>query len=423
MGILKKIKGGALQFVLFIGVVIAILLLTFISLAHSHRFFQTKGGLVIENINAVNDGINHSLRNNSVFNDTVVMNIYPENPKEISVYRSYWGMFEKVSVTSEAYGNKYAKTALIGGWFDKKDCPSLFLRENNRPLVVVGAAVIKGKLQLPERGIKAGSMGGKSFTGVISGPGNISKSSSRLPKLTQSLEQNMNQLIKGNFGEGVQMAEVTYPLRIKHSFEEETRVVYSDGAIELSNSSVIGNVIVYSGYKIVVDRSSNIKDAILIAPEIEIKNNSTGHFQALASDKITVGRSCKLNYPTALVITNDRRIENKEDESGVFIADNTIVKGGIAYLLDHSDDMRPYSPQIRISENALVFGEVYCTENLELLGEVRGSVYTSSFMVQKFGSIYQNHIYGGKLDIRNLHERYVGLLLDKKDKKVMKWLY
>jgi hypothetical protein len=68
---------------------------------------------------------------------------------------------------------------------------------------------------------------------------------------------------------------------------------------------------------------------------------------------------------------------------------------------------------------------VYCTKNLELNGRVRGNVTTDGFIALENGSIYQNHLYNGIINSKDLAKSYAGLLLASREqnKKVIKWLY
>ncbi|MGC1633475.1 MAG: hypothetical protein WA749_15300, partial [Gelidibacter sp.] len=66
---------------------------------------------------------------------------------------------------------------------------------------------------------------------------------------------------------------------------------------------------------------------------------------------------------------------------------------------------------------------VFCNNNTELRGTVYGTIYTSNFVAQQSGSIYQNHIYNGRILSKELPTEYIGLQLESTQKGVMKWLY
>jgi len=82
-----------------------------------------------------------------------------------------------------------------------------------------------------------------------------------------------------------------------------------------------------------------------------------------------------------------------------------------------------YKPQIELEVDAAIYGELYCNQNVELKGQVYGSVYADAFIANQFGSIYQNHIYNGKINALELPSEYIGLSLEDSKKNIVKWLY
>lgn len=418
----KKIKGGALQFVLFIGAVIAVLLLAFISLTYSHRFFQKKGDLVLEAVALANDGVNHLLHNNIEVNDSVYLSIEKDNrDQSVVAHKSYWGLFEKLAVHSKLLHNEYTKVALAGGRFDKRDSYSLFLQENNRPLVLVGNSKLQGKLLLPKDGVRPGNMGGKSFTGTVSPPSDILVSKKQLPVINTSITDHIKMWLEGHFEDEMELATMNYPLRLKNSFKNNTQLIYSDYPIQLTSAELVGNIIIYSSSGIRIGRETTVKDVIFIAPVIVIEKGFKGALQAIASQKITVESKVTLNYPSALILFNHKM---KNPQATIHLGEHSLVKGAVVYWEEEGKEEQFFNAQVKIDQTAVIEGEVYCSKAVELLGEVRGSITTSYFTVNKFGSVYQNHIYGGRLDVNMLHENYTGLIYDKdQNKKVVKWLY
>ena len=71
MQLTTKIKAGALQFVVFIGVVIAILLGSFLTLVHIHALFGKQTDITIQTIKNADLGISYALQNNNIQNDSV----------------------------------------------------------------------------------------------------------------------------------------------------------------------------------------------------------------------------------------------------------------------------------------------------------------------------------------------------------------
>lgn len=160
---------------------------------------------------------------------------------------------------------------------------------------------------------------------------------------------------------------------------------------------------------------------ILIAPVIEIKRNVKGTFQAFATRHMVVAENVKLDYPSALVLLSDYKKEDSEEPHYLEIKPKSQITGSVVCLGSTSTDN--YDIQIKIEDNVIIEGEIYCQQNLELRGTVLGSVYTNNFIVKENGTTYQNHLYNGKINAKTLTDKYVGLAFDDSSKNIMKWLY
>ena len=302
----------------------------------------------------------------------------------------------------------------------------MYLKENNKPLVLVGNTKIQGVAFLPKRGIKSGNISGHSYYGdrLIYGSTRLS---TNFPKLLSETLKHIK-IDNSNIVEvqdANQFLDISISRAHQNSFFKPLQVIFSNTDIELSNIELTGHILVQSKTKISVDASSTLKDVVLIAPEIEIKDNVTGTFQAFASETINVGKSCKLEYPSALVLNErNRTVENDTLQSidhTIAIDKGSKIKGIVVFL--RGSKPNNYKAQIVIDENVTITGEVYCEQNLELKGDVFGSVFTNNFVASQSGSIYQNHIYNGTIIVNNLPQEYVGLPMENSKKGVLKWLY
>ncbi|SFZ93402.1 hypothetical protein SAMN05428642_103113 [Flaviramulus basaltis] len=422
-----KVKAGALQLTMFITVVIALLLAAFIILIHTHKRFKIQTDFVKETIANADMGMDYAINNNIRLNDTISLDLKEEDYKTVKVHKDHWGIFEKVISISQIKQNRFKKIALLGASQSKLDRTALYIEDNNRPLVVVGNTKIQGMSYLPKQGVRTGNISGHSYYGnsLIYGPTRTSKT--ELPKLSsQMLEQikTIQEQIETLNQE--QFIDLDKNRTHQNSFYNPLQVVYSNSDINLSNVSLIGHILVQSKTKIIVEASSKLKDVILVAPEIDIKSNTKGTFQAFASKQITVGTHCKLEFPSALVLIEDAKNDievaqsnNQKETPFIKLDKNTEIKGTIIYL----GNTKNYKAQVFIDENTEVTGEVYCSQNMEFLGSVFGSVFTSNFIANQSGSSYQNHLYNATISIENLPGEYVGLSFANAKKNIAKWLY
>ncbi|MBO6881086.1 polymer-forming cytoskeletal protein [Winogradskyella sp.] len=418
---MKKLRAGSLQLVTFIVVAIAILLSSFILLIHIHRQFRLKSNLTIETVGLVNNGINGLLQNNEVHEDTVSIPLRDEGYKSLKVHRGFWGSYGKVHSRAKIKSTELVKTALIGSTTLEQKSPALYIKDNKKPLVLVGNTKIKGKAFLPERGVKSGNISGKSYYGGRFVYG-LTETSKDLPKLNTDLLDYLKDLKSGNFKvDNQEYIELNSSKTHQNSFEDTLQLAYSHSDIILSNIGLTGHIVVHSRTRIVIDASAKLEDVIVVAPIIEIKPNVVGSFQAIATERISIDKNVTLAYPSALVLQNDYVKDEHNGSKSIFMADHSKVSGQILVLGETQPNN--YDAQVKISANAVVEGMIYCEQNLELRGTVYGSVYTDHFIIKEGGSIYQNHLYNALIDSSELPREFVGLGFDDQKKGIAKWLY
>ncbi len=415
----KKLKAGALQYTIFIAVVIALLVFAFISFNFVQNKLRIKAVFFQEVVEATLQSFNHIANAELPYNKETILPKDEDTHKETILLKKHWGVYDVLISTSTRNKETFSKTALIGGYL--KERTALYLYDANQPLVVVGNTRIEGKSYLPSKGIKSGSIGGKSFMGNQLIYGEVLKSSKKLPEFRNAISyMNIINIIELN--ENNEIIDLRENLKLTHPFSEPTKLVRNFDPITLNYHKLSGNVVVYSETSIKVEATSNLNDIILIAPEIEIADNVKGNFQAFANKKITAGKNCELEYPSTLIL--DERIEltsNKNEKIPQILIDKgTNIKGVVVFLSENEDEN--YKPQIVLEEQSSIMGEVYCSKNIELLGIVKGSVFTKGFIANQFGSVYKNHIYNSKIILTDLPEQYCGLTFSGTESKVAKWL-
>ncbi|NQX85435.1 MAG: hypothetical protein HRT67_05960 [Flavobacteriaceae bacterium] len=423
-----KFKAGALQLTTFIIVVIALLLTTFILLIHLHKQFQIQSDFIIDTTNLANSGVDYVIQNNVKINDTIAIDLNEEDYKNLKIYRKFWGVFEQVISTAAIKNRRFQKVAFLGAKQQKSNRAVLYVQDNNTPLVLVGMTKIEGLAYLPKQGVKSGYISGQSYYGsrLIYGGTRVS---SKLPKLSSDVVNSISQLEQSYSKLPLnQFFNIQESTTFTNSFLQPLQIVFSNDEINLRNIQIIGHVLLQSKSKIVVHSSSNLKDVILMAPEIELRSNTKGSFQAIASKKIVVGDNVKLNYPSALVVKEKNGSQketstsvSRDEVSKVVVEKDAVIKGVIMFIGE--DRPNNYQSQILIKESATVYGELYNTQNTELQGAVYGSIFTSNFIANQSGAVYKNHIYNGKINVNELPREYVGLLFNDSKKGIMKWLY
>jgi hypothetical protein len=423
-----KIKSGALQFTVFVSVLIALLLAGLILYAYTFIYMKEQSKGAIENIQFCDVGIQALLEQQEFNTDTVQLDFIKKENQSIKTHLSQWGIFEKGISVSQFRKKKFIKTAIIGSLINSDQSPTLYLQETYNALTVVGNTTIRGIAYLPQQGVNSGYIAGNSYYGSQLIYGTIKKSEKELPQP----KKNLLEVIAYNLKQYKPTAEEDYislekSSRIINSFQKKTKAIYSENPIVLENKNITGNIIIKSETSIQIRKSALLKDVILIAPIIEIEDETTGVFQAIASKKITIGKACKLSYPSALVLYQDNKSHPDEVsvnpmDNKIFIDTKSIVKGSICYF--QTKTTADFQTQIVLEKETIVKGQIYCNGNLEIKGTVSGSVITKQFVANQAGSIFVNHVYNATIENRNIPNLYGGIPLEQEQAKtILKWLY
>jgi hypothetical protein len=422
-----KLKAGALQFVVFVAVLIALLLSGLMLYAYTFLYMKEQSKGAIENIQLSDTGIEYLLQQERINTDTLALDFIKKENQTLKGHLSSWGIFEKAFTITQFRKKRFEKVALVGTLLRSDESPTLFLQETQNPLTVVGNTAIRGIAFLPSQGVKTGYIAGNSYYGSQLIYGFIKKSTIVLPSIKMSVMDMipfyLNDYRPINQEDYINLENQK---RIVVSFKEKTKGGYSKEAIVLENCEITGNIIIKSDTLIQIKKTALLKDLILIAPIIEIEDGTMGNFQAIASKKITVGKACQLDYPSALVLFQD----NKSYSSGqaaipfdnqIFIGSGTLLKGSVCYI--RTKEIADFQTHVVLEEEARIKGQVYCNGNFELKGTVSGSVYTKQFVANQAGSIFVNHIYNGIIENENIPNVFGGMVLEAAPKTVMKWLY
>jgi cytoskeletal protein CcmA (bactofilin family) len=422
-----KLKSGALQFTVFIAVLIALLLSGLILYAYTFIYMKEQSKGAIENIQLSDTGIAYLLQQEEINLDTLSVDFEHKENQTLKVHLSQWGIFEKAYTKSQFRKKIFVKTALMASLLDSQESPTLYLQETQNPLTVVGKTTIRGIAYLPSQGVRTGYIDGNSYYGSELIYGSKQKSTAILPSVKKSVLDVISFYLK-DYQIVNQEDYISLETNKKNvvSFKEKTKGSYSKDPIVLENREITGNIIIKSDTLIRIKKTALLKDLILIAPIIEIEDGTVGNFQAIASQKITVGKGCKLDYPSALVLYQDNKNNRynqsiKQFDNQIFIDSGTTIKGSVCYF--QTKEPTDFQTQIVLEKEARIKGQVYCTGNFELKGTVSGTVSTRQFVANQSGSIFVNHIYNGVIENENIPKNYGGIVMEATPKTVLKWLY
>jgi cytoskeletal protein CcmA (bactofilin family) len=412
---LRKIKAGAIQYVLVVSVIIMIVLFAFISLIFLQNRLQAKSELYKIAIQNTYAGFDYLSQKSIPYNSPINVVFSEFDYEETSIEKRRWGLFDLGIVTSQLKNEISTKVALLGNHTENRK--ALYLQENNQPLLVVGNTKIVGDVTLPRRGVKTGNIAGNSYYGRELVYGQIERNAGDLPSI-QNLEY-AQRLVDGFPFENVKTLRLQRGLKIDQPFTEETLVFETPLTLNLENMSLSGNIILKSSSEIRIAATTQLDGVIIIAPKISVASNFQGNFQGFASKKIDLAKNVRLMYPSSLVVI-DKVAETTNKDEKIKVNAQSEVQGIVLYY--DRLKQRNYNTHIFIDEKALVKGEIYCNRNLELNGKIEGFVYTNNFITRQSGRTYINHLYNTEINAELMSEKYSGLFVGTLKPTVAKWM-
>lgn len=416
-----KLKANALQFVVYIVVVVAILLSMLLLYIHLNNKFIAQSNAQIEAIELSNQGIYETLTKDLIYGDTLTQEF--DYQKSVKLYKQHWGVFDLTKSFAKVRDKAFEKIALIGGKTPFTDNLALYLQDNNQALVLVGDTKISGRAYLGVYGAKPGQISGIGYTNNQLIYGNTGQSR-LLPNLQRDKENHLSSIDREflNNEEAIDYIDITTVNRLNRSFFEPLAYYFSNQSISLFGKSFSGQMVIQSKQKIYVDASSKLKNVILIAPSISIGENFKGSLQAFATDQIEVASGATLEYPSVLLLNPKSSFDNS-DIPNITIEANTEINGTVAYLKGNNAQLEKNTlSHITILENARVNGQIFCEYNLNLNGQVNGHVITNQFLTPYRGSYYINHIFDVDLTAEPVSPDFSGLLFQSNTKNITSWL-
>ncbi len=412
-----------MQFAILISVLVALLLGAFLLLTHVQSVFKIKSKELVLAFEQSNMQLFSTLDHDTTSNDTVRLVSEHKVVKQITNYHGAWTKnYSQVGV----HGRKVARIAFTGSKLTSMT-PNLYLENTNSPLVIVGNTRLEGNNYLPKQGIKAGNISGNYYRGTNLYYGRALESKTFLPKLKKEWVKYLDDIVNGAYidkGIGISLEK-----ELKNSFHKPIQTVYDFEPIFIEDQKITGNIVIQSKTAITIGQGSQLKDVLLIAPKIIVKDGVKGSFQVVATKTIHIGKKCYLSYPSAIVLLDKslnqavaQQNQVKNAKPDLMINSGSVLEGSVVYLMKNQNQKTRIKTHIAIEPSVEVIGEVYCQGNIDFQGIIKGSMYTRQCIARQSGSIYLNHIYNGKI-LMNPIQDYSGLPFSNSKNNVTKWLY
>jgi len=273
---------------------------------------------------------------------------------------------------------------------------ALYMTNLNHQLGIVGNANINGDCFVPQGKLKNGFENGFKFT---SNGISVKNSESNLTNLFFKEIKIRSEV------DSVGVEPVNYDLieaESKHnSFDTNTMLISFSNSEVLRNITLSGNFKIFCKETLTIESNCELNDVLIEARKVIVKKGFDGSIQIFATDSVLIEEDVTLSYPSCIVLSNTllpipRAIEISKGVN--FHGD--IITGGKDGSMN----------QILVSEGAKIFGQIISAGQVELKGEVNGSIMTQSFILKSPATNYPNILINPKINIDGLKSFYSGTI-------------
>lgn len=332
------------------------------------------------------------------------------------IYRKPWGGLTILCARTKKGNIVKQRAAILGVQFSKK-LPCLLIPGNIGSVHVAGNTRLEGDVCIPNKQIEQANFNGYNYKGNQLVYGRVLEPENNMPQLLEAFSNStLVDIVNGIAAQRFIEKDSSY------SFHRNSTYFQQIEALSIFNS-IYGNVVIQSFDSIFVRATARLENVILVAPKIRFEKGFVGTVQVLASEQITVEEGVKLNYPSYLVL-NEQKNKDSEKSRVIHLEKEATVLGGI--LMTTQDYAYQNIPKLYVDEAATVAGLVYCVGSAEVRGAVIGHLYSSRLDLHFGGSEYKNYLLDATISSEKLPTTFCLPLwfkdMEVKETKVIAWL-
>lgn len=420
------LRGGSLFYALAITVIMGLVSSSLLLSAYYTRLQLQRDEIRVEMIRNAKSGLEIAMSENftSDYRSSTDIDLFGKGTDSVFLETKPWGAFE--IIISRAHNKSFAHELIAAvGWKpEQNDQTALILADLDRPLSITGSTKLTGDCYLPKAGIQRAYIEGSNYSGDKLVYGNTKVSDRFLPKYNDTLVNRLKLLFE--FQPQQQDSVMYYDAflqsdSISNSFLNKPLYIFSEGTISVTTQKLSGHICIISRKSIKVGKNSSIQNVLLIAPHIEIEEETEGIFQAFARDSLQLGEEAHLHYPTVLGIIASKK---SPDLASLFIGSKSTVFGQI-FACNLEADFRRHV-LISTAKESIVYGQIYSADLVDHKGSVYGNIICSKFELKTPSAEYENHLMNAVIDRPKRSPDYVASALTRKasDKKaIVQWLH
>lgn len=387
-----KLKGGALYISVIISILISIVLSLFIVIAYFNTRTVQSQGLLDQLKLSLESGF--EIAQSNYYNSTSASGWQkmPYNNDSIQVKKLPWGCFTLIDVKAKNKHFNLHKTGLFGCLATPDT--ALVTTDQNRPVGLAGKIKFTAACYLPKAGVKSAYIEGTSFSELNSVRPFIKQAPSYLPEIDETYLKDAGQT-QSELNQYTDSLITFIPKVLNQSFKYKTAAV-QQGSIHLTDEVLANNIKLIASDIITVENSAQLNNVLLIARKVIFKKGFKGSVHVMAKDSILTEDECEFNYPSSfLVYSNITSNTNNPSVRGVFFGEQCKFIGGILATNKKDGTSRMI---IKTNRKFQLIGNLYSSDYAGAQGNIYGSFFCKTLLLQTASAVYENHILNCLLD-------------------------
>ncbi|WP_146198827.1 hypothetical protein [Pararcticibacter amylolyticus] len=342
------------------------------------------------------------------------VDLFGEQNDSLLLRKEKWGIFEVGTVRSFVLADTLKKAFFVAEECTK-DQTALYLSDEDRPLSVSGSTQITGDAELPKAGIKEAYVDGKPYAGKKLVDGKITDSSRELPKLNQSVLDDLEKYFADSLAEQEEIRDT-----LINSFFSEARIIRIPKSQPLiSNRFIKGKIVLLCDTVLTIGENTELRDVMVFAPAIVVKEGFKGSCQLYARDSVVAAAKTVFEYPSAIGVL--RKSDNGQPR--IELGSECRFSG---VLFSWERKRSELQTIISLGKDALVKGEVFATGFVKMAKPltIDGRVACNRFIIQTPSTLYENYLIDITINRKRRSKYYLSsFLFDRKSpKQILQWL-
>lgn len=327
------------------------------------------------------------------------------------------GAFFQSSIAAQRNSLKYELNVIYGTI--QRNMPVFWTLDGKLPISLAGNTRIDGPAYVPQIGTKEVFIEGHAYTGSKHVNGMIKYGDKIIPEIDDGLINYIKDRLKGNLLIN-DSDVVNSENKIIHEWSKAT-IVLNLNSSYIPYDTLIGNIVIYNPDSLIVGCSSFLQDVTLISPVIKIEVNKclqedtvfikdsvkTARVHLIASDTIVIGKNVHLEYPSSVILLQDKKIDEKQ--SLIYLAANSKVDGVVLFI--DNAIKRSITANVVVEKAAIVNGQIIVLGNLDMKGIVIGHVFAKRFVLHTAAAIYENHLLNASILANKMEGNVAGIHL------------